>query len=96
MPQSKPCQNKKMANKMIFNLWKTVTTSRQSANQMQGEITQAMTKEPPLKLRCCVKWWNQRMGKGAKMVHRQKIITILEQLQQSDMSTMVFRFYSIN
>jgi len=66
---------------------------KQSDNQMQGGITLAVTKEPPLKLRCHVKWWNQGMGKGAKTVHQQKIIAILKQLQQSNTMATV---YSIN
>jgi len=53
-----------------------------------------MIKEPPLKSRCRIKWWNQAMGKGAKTVHQQKITVIIEQLQKTDPTITVYQFYT--
>jgi len=86
---------KQQPNKTIFNLWKTVSAGK-TGNSINQGATGMMTKDPSLKLHCQIKWWNQATGKGAKEVHYQKILSILEQIQKIDATTAVYQFYSMD
>jgi len=84
---------KQQPNKTIFNPWKTVAAG-QATNNNQG--TTIGSTKPPLKSCCWIKWWNQAMGKGAKGVHRQKILNVFKQIQKIDRTMTVYHFYSTN
>ncbi len=83
----------KETNKTMFNPCKTIMTMKQTRNGAQSNTTTAI-KEPLLKLRCRIKWWNQVTGKGAKTVYHQKITTIVDQLQKTDPTLTVYQFYT--
>jgi len=59
----------KAMNRMMFKPWKMIMTMKQNRNPAQTGTMTTTIKEPLLKLRCRIKWWNQAMGKGAKTVH---------------------------
>jgi len=82
-------KTKQQSNKTIFNPWKMVAVGRTNNDSNQGVMGMA-SMDPPLKS-CC-----QATGKGMKAVHRQKILSILEQLQKIDGMTTVYQFYSTN
>jgi len=86
-------KRKQQPNKTIFNLWKTVTAGQTGNNSNQTGMQVAMM-DPPFKLHCQIKWWNQATSKGTKGVHCQKILNILKQLQKINRMTTVYRFYS--
>jgi len=61
----------------MFNPWKMIMTMKQTSNGVQNNTTTTI-KEPSLKSRCRIKWWNQVMGNGAKPVYCQKITMIMD------------------
>jgi len=86
-------KTKQQPNKTIFNLWKMVAAGGTGNNSNQTGMQVAMM-DPPFKLHCQIKWWNQATSKGTKGVHCQKILNILKQLQKINRMTTVYRFYS--
>jgi len=68
---------------------------KQTGNGAQINMTM-MIKEPLLKSRCRIKWWNQATGKGAKTVYCQKITMISDQLQKMDPTLAIYQFYTTN
>jgi len=72
-----------------------MVTTGQSNNNNQGATGRSPT-NPPLKLHCCIKWWNQVISKGMKGAHRQKILNIFKQIQKIDRTMAFYRFYLTN
>jgi len=63
MAQKPSTVNKKpLALKTIFNPWKMILVTKGAMDQKGGAAT-VTTTGTPIKLRCCIKWWNQVTGK---------------------------------
>jgi len=86
---------KQTANKTIFNPWKMIPAATKSTKTNQSGGTASFITEYPLKSRCCIKWWNQATGKGAKTIHRQRILNIIDQLPKVDSTLTLFQFYTM-